>query len=222
MFVTGFEVQLILGNIQNNSLLQNWTTSISIRVWPFLTALLCCYTGESHLLWIWILGEAVLLERSFTVSVTGSKWALLKGDFPASSPAPTPLSHPITSCFMMWALFFSSVFYALDSWQSISHTLRLPSVGTLRKRSRCCSRLSPRPPLCISDLNIKPVLDVSWSTSNFSGKNMTVSLFKISFLRLWMGWYTAHHPFCHPLTGLFPQRYSAYVAECSHRGTLTP
>lgn len=138
-----------------------------------------------------------------------------------SSPAPTPHSHPITSCIMMWALFFSSVFYALDSWQSISHTLRLPSVGTLRKRSRCCSRLSPRPPLCISDLNIKPVLDVSWSTSNFSGKNATLSLFKISFLRLWMGWYTAHHPFCHPLTGLFPQRYSAYVAERSHCGTLT-
>lgn len=160
MFVTTFEVQLILDNIQNNSLLQNWTTSTSIRQWPFLTALLCCYISESHLLCIWILGEAELLESSFTVNVSGSKWALLKSEFPTipSHNIPIPSHHILFHD--MNTLSFLSFFCALDSWQSISHTLWLPSVCTLRKLARCCSRLSPRPFLCVSNLNTNSVLEV--------------------------------------------------------------
>lgn len=106
---------------------------------------------------IWILGEAGLLESSFTVNMSGSKWALLKGDFPTLTS--TPHSHHILFPDVS-ILFFLSFFCALDSWQSISHTLWLPSVCNLWKLARCYSRLSPRPFLCISDLNTKSVLEV--------------------------------------------------------------
>lgn len=111
MSVTGFEVQLILGNIWNNSLLQNRTPPIWIKG----------YVVFSYLSTITTLVSPIFLDLDFGWSSSGWKqfhsecdWlrvrALRKRDFPPHLPRHIPIlpnpipSHPIphTMQRLMW------------------------------------------------------------------------------------------------------------------------
>lgn len=140
-----------------------------------------------------------------------------------SSPFPTPHSHPIpphptpshiSPCTMQaltWQssqtghrvdsddLFFLSLFCALDSWQSTSHTLQLPSDRTLKTGQKLQQVEHKTIPIYFPSKH-QSVLDVP----SLLRKAYYSVPPKISCPKLCMSQYAAHHSFCHPLLGLFP------------------